>query len=281
MEYKKEMFNFEDTLPAKIIFHDNQKRQNYNEFIPKHWHNSLEITYIKAGAIDVWNNGINKVYGKDDLVVINSGEIHSITPLYGELELGIAITLILPYDLLKQNYKNIDRVTFKLNDNLGKKKLCSIFEDIFITQEEGIDDFKFLKMKSHVYDILYVLFSHCKDEKKTATSYESQKYLERIRTITKYIKENYKEDITLEWLAQEYGLSKEHLSRNFKVYVGMTFTKYLESIRVYNAHRDLVNTDYSVTDIALYNGFPNVKSFIASFKKIYGDTPQKYRRNRS
>ena len=61
--------------------------------------------------------------------------------------------------------------------------------------------------------------------------------------------------------------------------MGINFKNYLVNVRLSSAYRDLINTDYSITHIALENGFPNLKSFITAFKRTYGETPYKYIRN--
>lgn len=40
-----------------------------------------------------------------------------------------------------------------------------------------------------------------------------------------------------------------------------------------------MNLDMPITDIALNNGFANVKSFIEMFKKVYGTTPSRYKKD--
>ena len=59
----------------------------------------------------------------------------------------------------------------------------------------------------------------------------------------------------------------------------ITFKEYLTSVRLYNANKELMNTDYSVLQIALDNGFPDARSFINKFKEVYNETPNKYRKN--
>jgi AraC-like DNA-binding protein len=58
---------------------------------------------------------------------------------------------------------------------------------------------------------------------------------------------------------------------------GQTFHSYLTNIRLYHAYRQLQEQDTTITQIALENGFANVKSFIEAFKKVYHVTPGRYR----
>lgn len=272
MNYTEEIVWVDSELPIKIFV-----QENVNGIVPRHWHNSLEINYLLVGKMKSFVNGITNCFSDNDIGLINSGDVHSFDSVNEGKSAGI--TILIPEEFLRENYENIDNIIFDLDNEFAKERLKEIVKNIASTYTCKDNEFKSLKIKSYLYEMIYILFTYCKRDKKNNHSVNSNKYLDRIRNITSYIKENYKEDITLEEVARTYGLSKEHLSRNFKAYVGTTFTKYLESIRVYNAHRDLMNTDYSIIEIALENGFPNVKSFINSFKKTYGHTPNKYRKD--
>lgn len=48
MEYSYELIKLREDLPIKMITHtsDNQA------FIPRHWHESVEISYVLSGKID-------------------------------------------------------------------------------------------------------------------------------------------------------------------------------------------------------------------------------------
>ena len=103
--------------------------------------------------------------------------------------------------------------------------------------------------------------------------------MERLKIITDYIDKNYKDNISLDEIAANYQLSKEYLATIFKKYMGITVGTYLKNIRLASAYRDLMNSDYSINQLAFDNGFPNIKSFINSFKEHYGETPYKYKKN--
>lgn len=91
------------------------------------------------------------------------------------------------------------------------------------------------------------------------------------------MEKNYVDDIYLKNIADEIGMSPTYFSRFFKKTTGETFYCYLNKIRIYYAHKELMNSDASITEIALNNGFSNVKAFIEVFKKLYKVTPAKYK----
>lgn len=115
-------------------------------------------------------------------------------------------------------------------------------------------------------------------EKKALPVAETEKYVERFKVILEYVNERYKEDLSLESVAAYYGISREHLARNFRKYMGTTWKEYLGGVRMSHAFTELMNTDLSVLEIALNNGFPDDRAFSRYFKQIYHTTPYKYKK---
>lgn len=82
-------------------------------------------------------------------------------------------------------------------------------------------------------------------------------------------------------LAQDINMSPQTFSRFFKRQVGKPFVQYVNEWRVGLACRNLLETDESITDIALGSGFDNLSNFNRQFKRIVGVTPTDYRASRA
>lgn len=95
----------------------------------------------------------------------------------------------------------------------------------------------------------------------------------RITSIIKYIHINYYQDISLENLAQLFYISPYHLCREFKKYTNSTIIQYLNTTRILNAQRMLMETDKNVTQVSQETGFSNVTHFDRVFKSVVGMTP--------
>ena len=93
-----------------------------------------------------------------------------------------------------------------------------------------------------------------------------------------YVEENYQEPLTLQGVADHFNVSMEYLARILKKYTGNTFKTHLNQVRVSKAFRDLLETDYSILEIAMRSGFPDTRSFINVFRDTYGMTPSQYRK---
>jgi len=90
--------------------------------------------------------------------------------------------------------------------------------------------------------------------------------------------------ITLSKLAEELQLSKSHLSRIINSELNMSFSEYVNSLRVNEAKKLIINpafSKYTLVSIGLEAGFNSKTTFNNTFKKLTGQTPSQFRRNPS
>jgi AraC-like DNA-binding protein len=103
--------------------------------------------------------------------------------------------------------------------------------------------------------------------------------IKRIRDIMSYLEERaVHERLTLEVVAAKYGISRFYLCRLFKEVTGITFVRYITSLKVNEAKRLLVDTDMSMIEISESVGYESLSNFEKNFKTETGIIPSKYRR---
>lgn len=98
-----------------------------------------------------------------------------------------------------------------------------------------------------------------------------------IRGILKEIEQNFQADLSLDHLASRIGVSKYHLSREFKKYTGTTIHELLLDVRINYATELLKYSDKTVSEITFACGMNHVSHFIRQFQKRTGLTPLAYR----
>ncbi|MCI6005661.1 MAG: response regulator [Blautia sp.] len=99
-----------------------------------------------------------------------------------------------------------------------------------------------------------------------------------VQKIVTYIKMHYKEDLSLQNLAERAHFSTSYLSSRIKQRTGMTYSEYLMSLRMEEAVRLLLYTDRKVVDIVKDCGFNDSSYFNRIFRKRYNLSPEKYRK---
>lgn len=100
---------------------------------------------------------------------------------------------------------------------------------------------------------------------------------EKIRRSQYFIMTNYSRKIAAAEVAENTGLSTSRFLHLFKEKTGKTFTAYINQIRMENAIRMLLETDYKIIQIAYELSFEKESYFCALFKKHTGMTPKEYR----
>ena len=110
---------------------------------------------------------------------------------------------------------------------------------------------------------------------------ELEKTIPHNATVTQvlnYCQEHCTEPISLDLLSQELGLSVSHISRIFSKKLKISFSDYINGLRL-NTAVNLMNTSkITVTKAAAYAGFPTIRTFNRVFMDQYGMTPSQYRK---
>jgi len=93
-----------------------------------------------------------------------------------------------------------------------------------------------------------------------------------------YIDEHYREKIYLDDMAYRCNISPSYFSRLFKRELGLTYSSYINKVKVKKAKELLEETNLPIINISLDLGYDDCGYFIKIFKKNYGVTPANYRK---
>ena len=96
-----------------------------------------------------------------------------------------------------------------------------------------------------------------------------------------YMQEYYSSNITISEICNNIFISPYHFQRIFRKHMKQTPYRYLMGMRVDIAKEMLVNGKSNIQEIARICGFTSTSHFSAVFKRIEGDSPSEYRKNRT
>ena len=102
----------------------------------------------------------------------------------------------------------------------------------------------------------------------------------KINHVLLYVNEHITMDLTLDTLAEQFYISKFHLSKLFKQYTGMSIYQYIIKKRISIA-RNLLLEGVSVTRACLDCGFHDYSNFLKAFKREFGKNPRDYSKEHS
>ncbi len=113
------------------------------------------------------------------------------------------------------------------------------------------------------------------------TVYESRnvKNSKLLSDALNYIRNNYKNNLTLDNVAQQVYISPYYLSHLFKEELGITFVEYLTRVRIDEAKKLLKEDSLSIVAIASEVGYEDASYFSKVFKKSVGIPPNQFRKN--
>lgn len=221
-----------------------------------HWHFESEIIRIVKGSAKIKIGNSVFEAKKGDCFFCTGEELHYIISTKdAEVDIAIFDEKLCPD--VTEKYRLISP---KLPSDIAVKE-C--FADI---KKELSQKGRFYRevINNKMENLIIDIFRKCefnKNERKTSF----QKSL-----ITKI--NNEYSFITFEDAVSYSGYSASHFSKIFKAFTGMTFSEYLNVIRIENAIIMLRN-NITVTSISQKCGFSTIRNFNRVFKKITGYSP--------
>ncbi len=100
---------------------------------------------------------------------------------------------------------------------------------------------------------------------------------DRINVIFNHVKNNFKEEITLDQISSMVSMTIPSFCRYFKKITNKTFVQFVNEYRLVHASKLLAEKPMSITEVCFECGFNNFSHFNKSFKAFTGQNPSEYR----
>ena len=100
---------------------------------------------------------------------------------------------------------------------------------------------------------------------------------ENLIKIARFLTQNLEKNNSLDDIAKEFGYSTRTLSRKFKEKVGMSYVRFLRSLRITKSLQLIAENQYNMYEIAMQVGYNSLSSFSTIFSKVMGMTPSDYK----
>jgi len=101
---------------------------------------------------------------------------------------------------------------------------------------------------------------------------------ERINHIFNFVKDHFKEPITLEEISDLANMKVPSFCRYFKKITNKTFTQFVNEYRITHSLKLLAEQPLSITEVCFESGFNNFSYFNKTFKEYMGKSPSQYRK---
>lgn len=249
--------------------------------IPVHWHDEVEIIYIKKGSLKIYIEESVFHANPGDLLFVNSGELHFME----SDDVGVEyFTILFPLEFISFQSEDILEQSVFLplrqkqlllpSEAVGgeREKFAALIEQMLWVNREQKTGYQ-LRTRILLLEMLEFLIE---EERLRIAEYENGNSLQR--DLIAFVQTHYAEKISLAMLAEEFHLSEKYVSWYFKEHFSIGFMQYVMHLRMSKAKDMLVTTERSITDVALSCGYQSVNLFIRNFKETYGITPLQYRK---
>ena len=259
MGFEHELIIPNEGFPFKLFQFEGKDGHYVRE---KHWHRSIEIFAVFEGTLAFFINEEEYPLGSGEFILLNSNEIHSIS----SPEANRTIVLQIPMNVLRNVETGGGLILFTHSPKRQDSKIMELIGSMYQELQERGSEYEW-KVQSDFFMLVYLLLTKYRKREILPEEIRHYRKLNRLSTITGYIRENYTKELSLEMVADRFGYSPSYLSRMFRKYAQTNYKTYLQNVRIEYGFQELANTDHTIGEIALNNGFPNQKAFTREFKR--------------
>jgi AraC-like DNA-binding protein/mannose-6-phosphate isomerase-like protein (cupin superfamily) len=249
---------------------------------PWHYHPQFELTYILSGrGIRYVGNGF-EYFEEDDLVLLGPNLPHCWKNTGNQRGKSGAIVVHWDNTLLGNGNHEFDAI-IKLFSKAqqGIKYLPSFSKKVKEKLLVMLKQSSFERLMT-LLSILNELATQGKGQTLSTIAVDAslRNYdHQRINTVYQFVRNNYKEKVTLAQIASEVHMSEEAFSRFFSKMMNKPFFTFLNEYRINAACQLLIETDEPVSEVAMKSGFETLPFFYRQFGKFKKLSPKKYRDN--
>ncbi|MGC4018640.1 MAG: AraC family transcriptional regulator [Muricomes sp.] len=230
-----------------------------------HWHLECELIYVEKGQVIVSNNHENYILHQGEAIFLNSGDIHYIK----SEEDSIAAIFMFDPSVIRRLLSKYQLSCAKLK-NTGPIPEYYQLIHTELTQRKPFFD---VQLCNYTADLIIQIFRG--EELIPRSESKEHSTIANYKTLLEEIEEKYSY-ITFSDAAAFMGLSEPYFSRFFRKISGMTFSQYLNTVKLEHAIELLKEnkSNLTITEIASHCGFDTIRHFNRIFKEITGMTPR-------
>lgn len=259
--------------PIEVPFFE-KKTVEWRHKMPKaHFHDKHELYYLEKGQTKFFVDTEIFLLEAGDIIFVPANTLHRTENLETDFY-SRSILYFNDSDIEEELMPFLEKLKTRRLIKIQYKKMHyveKLFSEIVIEEEKknyGYEEMQKLYLKQLF--IMVERFCIENAENKTGSSYKLAE------NISKYIRENYNEDLCLAHLSSVFSMTPTYLSRFFKKSTGISLNEYINIVRITEAEKLLKNPDVTITQVAFACGFNDSNYFSSVFKKAKGITPKKF-----
>ena len=238
-------------------------------------HSNIEVILLYSGKTKVWvENKSAELAKTGDAIIIFPNQNYRFETQEKEeyFLLSADIKYLGEFLRLLSSYSPAHNV---IKDAMNDSELCELAKNAQKTCLENKSDYRDTMLKGYVTAFLGKIFSMTELKKNEIEKTDT------LSEIMSYCNINFREKLSLQTLEHDLHINKYYISHIINEKLGESFNDYLNSIRINEACKLLLESKKSIKLISAEVGFGTVRSFDRAFKRQKGETAREYRQRNS
>ncbi|MEK4348365.1 helix-turn-helix domain-containing protein [Paenibacillus sp. FSL P4-0184] len=280
----------EKTYPFRLFFNECKNAKIGQNILYLHWHEHFEIIIMQEGSAIFHIDSKPYELHAGEVLFVPSGGLHVGYSLRDDHVRFISV--VFHSSLFKDWKQDPQHEQFVIPYLENRYQLpvkpaelvptCSTYFSLLDTivvevLQKGPAFQLVIKNQLH---LLFVLLSRTflPEQVSGRTSERHSFNRERFKPLLEYMENHFDDKMTVESAARSVNLNPYHFCKTFKKLTGRTFIDYVNLCRVNEAERLLLETNFTVTEIAGRVGCDNPNYFTKLYKQYKGITPSGVRK---
>jgi AraC-like DNA-binding protein len=230
-----------------------------------HFHSPIELLLVRRGEAKVWINDVEATVRENELAVVLSFEAHRFLSVSetGDYTILFISPEMSPAFMNAARHKNMNHPVVR-----DASTVARIADAIQMLASDGQNP---IEQSGCVNVILGALLHRIVLEEVQGCSDGALP-----TKLFFYINEHYKEELSVDAIAQAMGYDRHHLSKSFRASFQMGIKDYINTLRLKNAVIMMQDRSNSITKCAMESGFGSMRTFYRVFAEEFGVSPREY-----
>jgi len=251
-------------------------RHTLYEPVEVHWHEFYELAFIVAGEGVHLFNGVIYPLTRGALFLLTPTDIHALWPnpgstlelfnvIFSDAMLDEEVEPLLFRELADHHIQFPEAVWVQVEHEFRR----------LWTESNGQRAGRELVIHSTLQRLLIDVARNTLPTNGSKASLLARQ--QKLHKALIYLHHHFREPVTLHLIAQHVALSPNYFSECFRSATGVTFQRYLQSLRLRFSKSLLSVSSLPVTDICYAAGFQTLSHFERAFKREFGQAPTAWR----
>ena len=250
-----------DSFPCRIYVDYSSDKHDFFS----NWHSEPEFIYTVSGSQTIYVENDCYVTQPGDIVVVNSGRIHTITGT------NWVHHCIIPSEQIFQSL-GISHDNIFLQPLIRDEQLSAAFLNV-------VNEYKVKRKYDQQYKTLVLqqfllqTFEKFECNHLSESPQKKNPYFVVTVKVIDFLRQHLAEDFSIDTIAQEIGITSSYMCRCVKAATGISIIDHLNRLRCYTAKHYLMHSNKKINEIAALCGYQSNSYFAKTYQKIVGYPP--------